>query len=175
MKEIPLTQGFKCVVDDEDFERLVLHKWHAKIRTPRHVYACRSVPVLVETKVWGKIDKLYMHRDVIDVPPGFHIDHINGNTLDNRKSNLRIVTNSQNQMNTSTRQGRRWKGISFHKSFRKWEARIWVNKKLLSLGCFETAEEAAFAYDEAARKYYGEYAALNFPKEGERGAFRGAA
>lgn len=152
-KEIELTQGYKAIVDDEVYEELSKYKWcvHRMTRDGR-VYATR-------------LER--MHFSVVGHPePGFVVDHINGNGLDNRRENLRIITNKENircqRINRNNTSG--YRGVSWHKGKQRWEARIRVNGKRLNLGRYKTAEEAAYAYDEAAKRHFQEFARLNFPK-----------
>jgi len=91
---------------------------------------------------------------------GEKVDHINGDTLDDRPENLRICTHKQNMRNMKVPEGR-YKGIS--KVGSKWRAKIADEERRLHLGYFNTAEEAAFEYDKAAKAYFGEFARLNFP------------
>ena len=108
-----------------------------------------------------------MHREVANTPDGMMCDHINGRTLDNRKANLRSATRLQNSWNLSksSRVGySKYKGITFYKSKQKWGAQICVDGRRIFLGKFEDETEAAKAYDKAAKKYFGEYAKLNFPE-----------
>lgn len=102
-----------------------------------------------------------VHRLIMDAQPGQEVDHINGNKLDNRRSNLRFVTRSENNRNVATRRNKasRYKGVQREDS--RWRAMIQVNKKPIYLGCFNTEEEAALAYNRAALQYHGEYAWMN--------------
>ena len=99
------------------------------------------------------------------------VDHINGNPFDNRRCNLRIATRTQNHWNyrLSTRNTTGYKGIYKDKKSDSYHARICENGRRHYLGMFSSAMDAALAYDEAARMYFGEYATLNFPGTYERG------
>lgn len=100
-----------------------------------------------------------LHRMIMDCPNGMQVDHINGNTLDNRKCNLRIVTNQQNSMNSrkpSTNKSG-YKGVYFNKQRRKWVANIKVDYKTIYLGRFNNIDDAIKARKEAEEKYFGEY------------------
>jgi hypothetical protein len=108
-----------------------------------------------------------MHRCVIKVPAGRVADHINHNGLDNRKVNLRPVTSAQNgrhkkKINTKSRS--MYKGIYYDRHGGVWRARITCNGRVIYLGSFKDEIEAAKTYDQAAKKYHGEFAGLNFPQ-----------
>lgn len=149
MKYIKLPSGHRTKVDDEDYIELKQHKWHLSNGYPsRH-------------KNDGSDSKLYLHRIVSNTPEDMHTDHINGDKLDNRKVNLRIVTASQNHMNRR-KDGRKGltsklKGAQLHKASGLWRSRIKVGDKHISLGYFKTEMAAHTAYIEAAKKYYGNY------------------
>jgi hypothetical protein len=156
-KQIQLTQGQVAIVDDWWFDELNQHKWFADwSRGNKSFYATRT-PI----GLFGK-QTIRMHTVVAGTPKGFHTDHINHDTLDNRSENLRICTHSQNQMN----KGKRSDNTSGYKGVRKcgnsWQAQISTNKNNYYLGSYSTPEEAARAYDEAAKRLCGEFAALNF-------------
>ncbi|MBA7709536.1 hypothetical protein ES703_118455 [subsurface metagenome] len=108
-----------------------------------------------------------MHREVIKVADGMFADHISHNGLDNRKANLRPATRTENNWNRrkSNKPGctSRFKGVSWHKGRKKWSANIWLNGGQKSLGYFVDGNDAAKAYDKAARKYHKDFAVLNFP------------
>jgi hypothetical protein len=112
--------------------------------------------------------RIYMHREVINAPVDCQVDHVNHDGLDNRRDNLRLCTVSQNQGN-SRKQNRettsRYKGVSWHSRDRRWRAQIRYGKEKVHLGQFLSEEEAAYAYDRAARNRWGEFANIN----GERG------
>jgi hypothetical protein len=155
MKEIPLTMGKVAIVDDEDYEWLMQWKWYCTTRG----YATRG---------WdGGAVHILMHREIAKTPDGMETDHINHNRLDNRKSNLRNCTPTQNKMNKGfdSRNTSGYKGVSWNKSAKKWFAYIRFNKQRVNIGVFEDIVEAAHAYDAAARKYHGEFAYLNFPDD----------
>ena len=107
-----------------------------------------------------------MQRFILGLKKGDckHVDHINHNTLDNRRSNIRIVTIMQNAMNRKKIKNKTscYKGVCWHKSTSKWHCQIHVNKKRIHLGYFENEIEAAKTYDIAANKHFREYAHLNF-------------
>ncbi len=155
MKQIPLTQGKFAIVDDEDFERISQLKWHAHRR--RNTYYAKKH--ITEN---GRYVHLPMQNAVMDVPRSVLVDHKDRNGLNNTRNNLRICTKAQNQRN----QGRRCDNTSGFKGVRrhgeKWQAQIALNGVQKHLGNFNTPEEAAHAYDKAARELHGEFAYLNF-------------
>ncbi len=160
MKLIPLTQGKFTMVDDEDFEFLNQHKWCVERngKTNSHYYAVRANPLK------RGLAQLRMHRIIMNTPAGMEVDHIDHDTLNNQKYNLRNVTHKQNVQNTSSWVKCRsaYRGVSFETSRQKWTAKIKVNQKTLNLGRFYDEKEAAKAYDEAAKRHFGEFANLNF-------------
>jgi hypothetical protein len=144
---IKLTQGKCALVDYEDFNWLNQWKWH-------HVkgYAVRDA--------WignGKKRKFIMHREILSIPVGQETDHINRDTLDNRKQNLRIATKQQNGRNRTKQKNNTsgYKGVSHHQN--KWQAVIKINKKAIYLGVWESKIAAALAYKLAERRYFGDF------------------
>ncbi len=105
-----------------------------------------------------------MHRMIMGEPKGMFVDHIDGNSQNNRRSNLRICTPAQNLQNQRPKGGTsRYKGVYFHKKDNKWMAKIGFNGKNTYLGLFEDEILAARAYDKKAKELFGEFAYLNFP------------
>lgn len=159
MREIPLSRGLVALVDDEDYDRVMAvdSKWYAKRH--RHTdYARRNV--------WknGKRTTIPMHQFVIGAEGGLVVDHINGNGLDNRRSNLRVITNAQNRRNQTHKIpgcSSRFKGVSLHRG--SWRATIgWTDSKgkhWKELGHFSTEKSAQRAYAAAAAVLHGEHAA----------------
>lgn len=146
MKRIPISGGKHfALVSDADFERINAYKWYA-MRGRYTTYAVLA----------GKA--IYMHRMIMDTPKGKATDHINGNGLDNRRENLRVCTQRQNcQAKRSLRNNTTGhRGVTFDRGH--YVARISVNGRRTHLGIFQTKEEAAAAYREAAHKYFGPFA-----------------
>lgn len=156
MREIELTQGRVATVDDADYELVSVHKWHYADYLNGRGYAKtnnkENSPAL-----------LRMHRLIMKAGPKDKVDHINGNTLDNRRENLRFVSQSQNMINAGLRSTNKsgYKGVCFVTREKKWLATIWKDGKQKYLGFHNKAEDAAKAYNEAAISLHGEYARLN--------------
>ncbi len=155
---IPLSQNLYALVDGEDHEELSKHKWYAD-KGHNTYYARRQT--LIQN---GKHQTVRMHRLIMNAPIDMEIDHRNGCGLDNRKANLRPATHQQNHFNQRFQRGKkssRYKGVALHKHSKKWLAKIQSNNKQTHLGCFENEKDAALAYNQAAIKYFGEFARLN--------------
>lgn len=163
MIRIPLTRGYVAVVDDEDAARLADFAWHAQANGRGLVYAA--------TDVGGR--RLPMPNVILGLPRRTLVDHVDGDTLNNRRANLRAATISENAANarlrSDTSSGR--KGVTFEGSggrrARPWRANISVGGRFIRLGYFETADLAAEAYDAAAARYFGEFARTNAMIRGE--------
>ncbi len=160
MKKLPLTQGKFTLVDDADFDWLSQWKWHADETRYGGFMAARHR----KGDQWKGRGKLRMHRVITDCPCGMQVDHKNHDTLDNRRDNLRICTGRQNQQNQQPQQGKtsQYKGVSFYKATKCWMAYIKHRKKKYHLGCFTNEIDAAKAYDEKAKEFFGEFACINF-------------
>ncbi len=158
MKSILLTRGKSALVDDEDFDRVNPFKWHAVKTSSGNYYAARYGPGKK-----GSREYIYMHGFILGCKGP---DHRNGDGLDNRRENLRPATHQQNlqgkcrkRANTSSK----YRGVFWAVREGKWMAAIHVGKRKPYLGSFSDELEAARAYDTAARRFFGEFAALNFP------------
>lgn len=159
MRTIPLPRGLHAIVDDSDYERVVaLSPWSVNWCGGRW-YAYRKD---------GNRRNLYMHRFILEAPAGVEVDHINGNGLDNRRSNMRHASKKENvRSRHSTRGSSRYRGVHWDKSRSKWVAQIMVDRKHKFLGRFESETGAAYAYDRAARQFFGEFASPNFDEDTE--------
>lgn len=160
-REIQLTKGFVTLVDDEDFEELTQWGWHANVYPSGHVYAYRSVIIPRENLSDYSIS-VAMHRQILWLPQGDPRkgDHINGDTLDNRRSNLRTVTDAQNCHNRALSKLNKsgYKGVSWHKGMRQWAAQITCHGRVIHLGYRRELEEAVVLRKEAEQELHGEYA-----------------
>jgi hypothetical protein len=158
MAYINLTQGKTTEIDDVDYPFISSIKWRtANIRGK--LYAINS----------SKIYESSLHRLLLGASSGVVVDHIDGNGLNNKRSNLRLCSNKENvryqtlsKMNTSG-----YKGVSIHKQTQKYRAQIRVNNRLMHLGLYTTKEEAAEAYNNAAIVHFGPFAKLNLIEKGE--------
>lgn len=160
MQQIELkNKGTFALVDDDIYAAIHRMKWWQSAQG----YAC--------TTFWeqGKSTNVLMHRMIMQIKgheiKGLSIDHINHNPLDNRVDNLRVCTQSQNSANSRKSKDiatySQYKGVSFRKDNGRWIATIRVRRKQIHLGYFDSEAEAAAAYNQAALKYFGEFAHLN--------------
>lgn len=155
---IELTRGFTAVIDVADSRAISVHKWCALVSERKGiVYAVRSG----RNQPGGK-SLVMMHREILVALDGEFVDHINHNTLDNRRVNLRICTIPENNRNKrrNAKSASRFKGV-FLLPGGSWRARITSNYKGIHIGCFASAKEAALAYDKAASELFGEFAMTN--------------
>jgi hypothetical protein len=152
MKEIPLTKGQVALVNDGDFAWLSQWTWRAhKAKNSFYAYRC------------GKPCLIYMHRELLGLTPGDgkEGDHRDGNGLNNQRGNLRICTVLENSWNKHRRFLGKHGAWGVEPRNGRWRARIRYKLKCLSLGTFDTKEEAIAAYNKAATKLRGEFAVLN--------------
>lgn len=156
MEKVPVKSGrstYMALVDDEDYGKVCSFKW----RLDPEGYAVCTAKLEDGS---NKRTTYRMHRMVMNNPTGWEVDHVSRNRLDNRKANLRLCTSSQNKANQSIRQDNKSgsKGVSWNSASSKWVAKIYVNKKCIFLGRFSNKTEGIEAYNQAQKKYYGEFA-----------------
>lgn len=163
MKEIPLSQGYVALIDDEDYERVASRTWCADVR--RHKdgsIACVYAGTTLSRKIGGS--SLLLHRFIMGVTERrVQVDHQDHDGLNCQKNNLRLCSQTQNQANTRKPQRRKWsqyKGVSQERG--RWFAYICSNYRQRRLGYFITEVDAAKAYDTAARELWGQFACTNF-------------
>ena len=154
---IPLSRKYIARVSECDEPRLRAHKWRTS-GYGRHIYAVRTV----RDPETGKYQSIRMHREIMNAPPGYMVDHINHDTLDNRRENLRLCTYAENARNRrKTRGTSQYKGVYRPWNDSCWWASIKVNRRTIHLGWFTAERDAARAYNAAALKYHGTFACLN--------------
>jgi hypothetical protein len=158
-KYIKLSNGMKAIIDAEDWKKVKHFSWgfgygHAKKSGyQQYVGAYKG----------NYQGSMMLHRFIMDTPKGFHTDHINGNHLDNRKSNLRVCSAQQNQWNSRKHiiQSSKYKGVSWYKRDKCWRAYANLNYQQIHLGYFKSEIEAAKVYNRKAKELYGAFAFLN--------------
>lgn len=156
MRTITMVNGRGvALVDDADFDELSRYRWYSV-----KGYAVRRAVID------GKRAFPRMHRQLLSAEPGQLVDHINGNTLDNRRANLRTVTPSQNSMNRRKRKAGTSRYIGVIRQGERWHAYA----KNRCIGRFRSEAEAALARDAWMREHFGQYARFNFPQDGELSA-----
>lgn len=154
MKNIPLTQGEVALVDDENFEKVCTYKWYLH----NSGYGARRGRK-------GERSVVFLHHQISGIPEdGLQTDHINRDRLDNRKSNLRVATRSQNCANRAKpniETSSEYKGVYFDYQSGRWRSVIEIEGKKKSIGRFSKEQDAALAYNKAAINLFGTYAKLN--------------
>lgn len=148
LTRIPLSEGQGyAIISPEDGGRVKEETWH-----------------LLKSGYAESGKRILMHRFILQALEGSQIDHINGNKLDNRRSNLRFSTQAENMRNSSAQKNStsKFKGVNWDTNQKKWTAQITINYKKHHLGVYTTEEEAARAYDSAALYYFKEFAHTNF-------------
>jgi len=164
------------LVDEADFDRVNAFMWSDDGRAGQHIFYERTKGGSRKSK------RIRLHHFILGVWNSAVVDHINGDESDNRRANLRQANHAESAQNRGKRARRggqaprsKYKGVWQHTlkdGVVKYSAVISVNKKRKYLGFFETEQEAAEAYDTAARELHGHFACVNFPQPGERGAVR---
>lgn len=158
MQKINLKNGKSILVDDDDFERVKDFRWHFQPPTGGENGG------KARATAW-RSKKIYMHHMIVGQPVDrrMSVDHVNGNGLDNRKENLRFATARQQRQNSAIRRDNvsGFKGIRFRRDRRKFVSTLMLDGKRINLGEFNTAIEAAVAYNEAAIKFFGKFARVN--------------
>ena len=155
MRLVPLTRGLFAKVDDADYPDVAQFTWHAFVGHGGLIYARRTIS-RPGVRVPGSEA---MHRRILAAPKGIGVDHVNHDTLDNRRANLRLATQAQNVRNSRKRSDNRsgFKGVSWSTKYSKWRAAIVVSGRHLHLGYFHILHEAAARYEEAATEFFGEW------------------
>ena len=159
MKEIVTSMGNVIVVDNEDYERCMQYKWYSKI-DQKNIYAKHNCK-----RVKGKTRVvLSIHRFILNITDrSISVDHIDGNGLNNRKSNLRVCSHLHNSMNKTRNSGvSKYKGVCWHKCSGKWSAYIMENGNRHHLGLFTNMRDAARVYDFWAAYFHKDFACFNF-------------
>jgi hypothetical protein len=164
--KITTKNGYTFSIDDEDYEKIRLYTWSGitggkKLKNggigtiQKYIVTC--------IKIEGKWKTVHLHRLILNASPKIDVDHKDGNGLNNHKQNLRLCSPSQNTANgvkhCNNTSG--FKGVSWHKGKRKWEAQIQTGHKTKFLGRFDSPQKAALAYNIAAISTFGEFARLN--------------
>lgn len=154
MKKITMNDGVDFTVDDEDYETVNQYNW-----------------TNIHNRPEARINKktVWVYRWLLNAPSGVEVDHIDGNALNNTRTNLRLCTRKQNSYNRAFTSGKthsKYKGVTWHITNRRWQASIRVDGKLKHLGVFKVEEDAAIAYDNAASTYFADFAYLNFGNRG---------
>lgn len=158
MKELKVSNSDRlALVDDDIYEQVNGRHWRLVKVTNGAFY------VAWKTHKDRKDVNVYLHRLVMGEPKGKMVDHINGNPLDNRRENLRVTTNSQNQMNSKGRpHASQYKNVFWNSQYKKWKAQIKVDSKDFFLGYFENERHAAYAVELSRPVLHGEHARSNF-------------
>jgi len=156
--------GIKEVrIDDEDWLVVSQYRWYVNYsKCTKTFYVRRNIYAN------GKQTVMRLHRMLLLAKKGEIVDHKNNDTLDNRKSNLRLCTYSENKMNSTIHKESKtskYKGVGFHKDRQKYQAYIRVNGKQFYLGLYESEIDAAKAYDKKAIELFGDFKKLNIPEK----------
>lgn len=178
MKVIPLNKSKVARIDDDDYERVNKNKWclitkKGKLYAGRHIWVYGGPHPITGKKysykrkgrvyeINGYYKSISLHRFILNAPDNLLVDHIDGNGLNNQKSNLRLCTASQNCMNSKTRStsSSGYRGVTWDAQTKKWRATITQNGKMKNLGRFTEIADAIEARNSAEKKVFGEFARL---------------
>lgn len=166
---LPLSKGYVAIVDDTDAARVLQHSWYAMKTPSGKVYAASRIgPFTVKRtgRKNGQRAVVLLHRFILGLSAGDPmVDHRDGDGLNNRRRNLRPCTNGENLFGARRADNKSgFVGVSKYGVGRRFRATIKIQGRATLVGCFDTAVEAARAYDAAARKLHGSFARLNFPR-----------
>lgn len=153
---IPLTQGFEAIIDASDVGHVAGRNWYAcTCSNITYAHSRFHIPGIGARPV-------KLHRLLLQPGEGLFVDHIDGDGLNNRRSNLRVATKGENNINRGMQKNNStgFKGVFWHRQRAKWMAQIGHHKRCVHLGLFDTPEEASLAYREASQKLHGEFARL---------------
>lgn len=153
---VPLTKGYEAIIDASDAEEVGRYNWHVLVNPGKPTYAMRT-DHSSETK-----RTIRMHRTLLPTDPGIEVDHEDGNGLNNRRSNLRPATSSQQNYNQRIRRDNKsgYRGVSWSHQMQKWVCHIQIDGRARHLGYFRCATAAALAYAKIATRLHGEFRRL---------------
>lgn len=159
-KTIVFKNGLEAFISDCDEDRVSQHQWHT--------FCVRGI-WYAATGRKDKPRRLYLHRFIMDAPEGMEADHRDGNGLNNQRDNLRLCTHAENLRNRGKQANGSsgYKGVTYFKGGNLWRAQIKLNGKSIGLGVYNTAEQAAIAYNHAAKDLFGDFAVFNDVKNWE--------
>lgn len=158
IKIISKKHGEKIVlIDKKDFDKFKKYTWVVSFR-------CNKFYCIAAVRINNKRTTIRLHRYLMNCPRGMEIDHKNGDSLDNRRKNLRICTRAENSMNmakSSHKMSSKYKGVHFYKRYKNYQVSIKFKQKKIHLGYFDNEIEAAKAYNKKAKELFGKFARLN--------------